>query len=85
MENTTKKVGRFEFDPKSGTLSGPAEYMKERGNALIDAIQGGTDNIFNMTASFSPDPVTAIMVRLQTDFAGWLGSRQIASMAGVRS
>jgi hypothetical protein len=71
----TVKVGRFEFE--SGTVSGPARYMEEKGNALISAIEKGEDMIFSMTAHYSPDVVTAILVRLQTDFAGWQGMKQM--------
>jgi hypothetical protein len=81
--NTKRTVGRFSLDPSTGTLEGPAEYMKERGDALVKAILDGTDAVFTATARYSPDVVTAILVRLQTDYAAWLGMRSFA--AGVRS
>ncbi len=67
-----------------GILSGPQDYMIERGNALTDRILAGEDTIYNLTASQSPDVETAapasaitagadVLVRLQTDYAGWLG------------
>ncbi len=68
-------VGRFELE--DGILSGPAQYMKERGDALVDAICAGEDVIFNTTAHLSPDVETAVLVRLQTDYAGWLGIKQV--------
>lgn len=71
-----KTVGRFSYDDEAGTVSGPAEYMREKGNARLADIEAGRDVVFNMTASYSPDIVTAILVNLQTDFAGWVGMRQ---------
>ncbi len=67
--------GRFSLD--GDTLTGPAEYMTERGNALVDAIVAGQDTTFNLTAHLSPSVEMAVLVRLQTDFAGWLGQRQL--------
>lgn len=68
-------VGRFELE--DGILKAPARYMDERGDALVDAIFAGEDVIFNTTANLSPDAETALLVRLQTDYAGWLGMKQV--------
>ena len=76
----TKTVKRFTIT--DGVLSGPAEYMREQGDAKLARILAGNDTVFNMTAQFSPDMETAILVALQTDFAGWLGMRQFAGMRG---
>ena len=73
----TITVGRFELN--DGILSGPADYMNEQGNALVDSIVAGQDLIFNTTTHLSPNVETAILVRLQTDFAGWLGLKQTES------
>ena len=70
-----KTVGKFTFD--GSQLSGPARYLEERGNALIDRITAGEDAVFNLTAHLAPDPATALLVRLQTDYAAWLGERQL--------
>ena len=37
----SKTVGRFTFNPADGTVSGPAEYMREQGNARIAQIEKG--------------------------------------------
>jgi hypothetical protein len=58
-------------------IVGPAAYMREQGNALIDRILAGEDTIFNLTFDQSPDLSTAVLVRLQTDYAGWAGMRQV--------
>jgi len=67
----TKKVGQFEI--RDGAVYGPAEYMRERGNARIAKIEAGNDAVFNFGCLKSPDVETAILVSLQTDYAGWRG------------
>jgi hypothetical protein len=73
-----KTVGRFTLDDDGG-LSGPKEYMEEQGNAKLDAILDGKDAIFLATAHLSPDMETAILVALQTDYAGWKGVRDFTA------
>jgi hypothetical protein len=67
--------GRFTLD--GDTLTGPAAYMEERGAALVDAIVAGQDTTFNLTSHLSPSAELAVLVRLQTDFAGWLGQQEL--------
>jgi hypothetical protein len=67
-------VGKFTYDGQS--VAGPAQYMNEKGNDLITKITSGNDTIFNMTCHMSPNLETAVLVRLQTDYAGWLGMQQ---------
>jgi hypothetical protein len=69
-----KAVGQFTLE--EGILCGPKDYMEEQGNSLVDRMLAGEDMIFNLTADQSPDVETAILVRLQTDYAGWLGLKQ---------
>ncbi len=73
-----KTVGRFYIE--DGALYGPALYMQEQGDAKLAGILAGTDTVFNMTAHYSPDLETAILVALQTDYAGWAGARQLIQM-----
>ena len=68
-------VGQFSLE--GNEINGPGGYMEERGFDLIDKIEAGQDVIFNMTAHLSPSVEVAILVRLQTDYAGWLGQRQL--------
>jgi len=70
-------VGRFSWDAETGTLSGPKEFMLERGNAILDQILAGDDAVFNMTAHLSPTIPLAVLVRLQTCLAAWLGEREL--------
>ena len=72
---TAKTAGRFSFDPTTGTVSGPAEYMKERYSARIAEIQAGRDTVANMGMAHHGDTVLAVLVSLQTDFAAWQGMR----------
>ncbi len=69
-----KTVGQFSME--EGILAGPRDYMEQQGNALVDKILAGEDAIFNLTSGQSPDLETALLVRLQTDYAGWLGMNQ---------
>ncbi len=82
-----KVVGQFTYE--DGILCGPRDYLLEQGNALLDKVFAGEDTIFNLTKAQSPDiesatPASAItagadvLVRLQTDYAGWLGLKQAA-------
>lgn len=75
-------VGRFSYDAESGTLTGPVEYLKEQGDALLARIKAGNSVVYNTGISLGHDPVKTILVALQTDFAGWLGNRQL--LAGLR-
>ena len=77
----TKTVGKFHII--DGTLYGPAAYMREQGNAKLDNILAGTDAAFNICAGFSPDAETAILVALQTDYAGWLGMKQLCASLNI--
>ncbi len=68
-------AGRFTIDDDS--ITGPGDYMQEQGNAKLDHILAGNDTAFNMTCHLSPSIEIAICVALQTDYAGWLGFRQM--------
>jgi len=70
-------VGRFTLE--DGILSGPHAYMRDRGNAKLDDILDGKDVVFNSVAHLSPGLETAILVALQTDYAGWAGMKEVES------
>ncbi len=82
MTDSTITVGAFTYDRNTNQVAGPAEYMAERGSARLESIMSGTDVVFNMGCTRSPNVETAVLVSLQTDFAGWKGARQ--SLAGLR-
>ena len=70
-----KQVGKFTIE--SGVLSGPAQYMQEQGSAKLEGILAGTDVVFNASLTHSPDIETGILVAMQTDYAGWLGQKEL--------
>lgn len=74
------KVGEFTLE--NGTVSGPAEYMRERGNERLERIMSGTDTVFNFGCRQSPNVETAVLVSLQTDYAAWRGTK--ALLKGLR-
>lgn len=72
------EVGAFSYDTETKTVSGPAEYMRERGNERIDRITSGKDTVFNAGVRFSAEPAEKLLlVSLQTDYAGWKGTREL--------
>jgi len=77
------EVGQFKIETRTGTIEAPAEYMNEQGNAKLDRILEGRDQVFNMSSHLSPNLHTAILVALQTDFAAWRGMR--LTMAELRA
>ena len=73
MDTSSKTVGRFTFSAEDGTVSGPAEYMRERGKARIAQIERGGSEADRRIIAYAPDVVTGILVVLQTDWAGYIG------------
>ena len=70
-----KTVGKFQID-ETGMFSGPNQYMTEQGSCKLDEIMAGKCISFNMTCHLSPDIETAVLVAMQTDYAGWIGLQQ---------
>lgn len=82
------KVGQFTYDPATGAVSGPAEYMKSTHFAEWKVrFAAGNDPVFRVGmglapvpgAYFTPDgpqspsPEVAMLVSVQTDYAAWHG------------
>ena len=74
-----KIVGKFKY--ADGKLSGPESYMLEQGNKKLDSVLAGNDALFNQSAHYSPDLITAILVWMQTDYAAWKGYKEVESWA----
>lgn len=77
------EVGAFKYDPESKMLSGPKEYMEERGDEKLEEILSGKSTVanFGMTGA-SGSPERAVLVALQTDYAGWKGLQSLKSNRG---
>lgn len=80
MEKRT--VGRFSHD--AGTVRGPADYMRERGNAKLAEIEAGRCVVVSYGVANGHDPVTTILVALQTDYAAWRGMQQLLGASRPR-
>jgi len=64
------KVGHFTC--REGVISGPEEYMAERGKELIAKINGVPGANFQGTKTPDVDGITSILIRFQVDFTEWL-------------
>ena len=73
---------KFSYDAQTNQISGPAEYMKTRYAAMMEQIYSGQSVVFNFSQQGCPGSsvVTGVLVALQTDYAGWLGQRQMDAM-----
>jgi hypothetical protein len=68
--------GRFSYDPATGAVIGPADYMNSEHYARrMAAITGGRDAVTGFGYSQHGDPIKAVLVSLQTDYAAWAGMR----------
>ncbi len=77
-------VGEFTFDPATSTVSGPASYMRSADYArCIAGIQNGTDHTFRAAMEHSPTAEIALLVTIQTDYAGWHGMETFNRMRGA--
>ena len=75
---TTTKVGNFEVE--NGNVIGPKEYMESDSYAKTrHEIEEGTHCLFSHFEVGTPVDMM-IAVILQTDYAGWRGTRQLISM-----
>ena len=75
MATGTVRVGEFEFDPGTGTLTGPAEFMRSADYAdWLARFKAGNDVVFSTgAAGASPSPEVAMLVSVQTRYAAWHG------------
>jgi len=72
------------FSIENKTLTGPADYMAERGSAIVDEILSGQRPTFDLFLTYSPTIETALCVYLQTDYAAWLGEKSLARRLGSK-
>ena len=65
---TTKTVGEFTY--QDGSISGPAGFMRSDEWTRTKArIESGTDIVLGMCLEHAPDPVTGLLVFVQTCYA----------------
>jgi len=77
-------VGSFTFDPATSTIQGPAAYMRSAEYArCIAAIQDGTSHTFRACTEHSPSFEVALLVTIQTDYAGWHGMETFNRARGL--
>ena len=75
-------IGRFTLDTETFAIEGPADYMAARYRAKIADIEAGRCSAFNAGCTLSPTKGHALLVSLQTDYAGWHGMRDFRRTAG---
>ncbi len=82
--NPITTVGEFTFDSTTSTISGPASYMKSDDYArCIASIQNGTSLTFRACTEHSPSFEVALLVTIQTDYAGWHGMETFNRARGL--
>ncbi len=70
-------VGQFTFDAETSSISGPADYMRSDDyRRTIESIEAGTNHVFRAGCEFSPTIEIALLVTIQTNYAGWAGAQQ---------
>jgi len=86
MTNTSPTtVGAFTFDPADSSVSGPADYIRSDDyRACVRSIENGTNHTFRAAVEHSPDVVTALLVTIQTNYAGWHGMQIFNRSRGIR-
>ena len=83
-------VGEFTYDPTTGAVSGPASFMRSSDYAAWRSrFESGTDTVFSFGAAHIGEPgyaasfEVAMLVSLQTCYAGWHGAETFNRMRGV--
>lgn len=75
--------GRFSYDPATGAITGPAEYMESEDYARrMAAITQGRDMLTSYGYSQHGNLIQAVLVSLQTDYAAWKGMRDFEGRLG---
>jgi hypothetical protein len=86
---TTVSVGAFTFEPDTGTIQGPAEFMRSADyRECIRSIETGTSVTFRGAYEYqmsqpAPSFGTALLVTVQTCYAGWHGMQTFNRMRGA--
>lgn len=76
-------VGRFVLDTTTSELSGPRAFMESTDFAdWKRGFDAGTDVVFRAGLEHSPTPEIAMLVSIQTCFAGWHGRKSFNRAMG---
>src|SRR5688500_1294723 len=65
-----ERVGEFAYDPESGELIGPRQYMEARGIPLIREMSGHKNEISSLSRYF-PYFGTGVLMVMMFDHADW--------------
>lgn len=72
------EVGEFTLDEATGAVAGPKGYMEERFSEFFERLKRGGCPTFEFgAAGGSPSVEVALLVAVQTDYAGWRGQKQM--------
>ena len=82
MTTSPVTVGAFSFDGEA--ITGPAEFMRSTDYAeCMASIYAGTNHTFRAGMEYSPSFEVALLVTVQTCYAGWHGRETFNRMRGV--
>lgn len=77
------QIGSFRWE--NGSVVGPAAYMAERFDAVVEEIKAGRNAVFSSPFA-SSNVAVRLLVAVQTDYAAWKGQREmVARLGGGRS
>ena len=70
-------VGRFTYDPADSTICGPEDFLdSQQARAVLEHPDQSEVVRFGLQQHPYHDPVTAVLIALQTEYGGWLGEHQ---------
>jgi hypothetical protein len=83
-QNTITTVGEFTFDSATSEIQGPASFMASADFAdWKRRFHAGQDVVFAAGMEHSPTPEVAMLVSIQTCFAGWHGRETFNRSRGL--
>jgi len=77
----TQNATRFNIDPTTGSIEGPADYLaSDASKRCIAGILAGTNVVFNYGVRLGHSTKQLVEVALQTDYAAWHGMQSFAAV-----
>ena len=78
----TTTVGRFTFNPETGSIAGPAGYLQSgKLESVMDKIHSGQSTVLNAGRQLGHGVINLILVAIQTDYAAWAGEQEILALS----